>query len=194
MRNVGVKKTSSEVVVFLDADVSLTKEWALEMLDVLKYYSRSDQMITGSHCSPPPGENWFLKYWFSSLALEGEVNHIGTGHMLLSRTAFNDIGGFDESLITGEDYDFCQRAKSRGYKIKNNTDLINNPKVIERIQEEVTQCNSKFGKWEMIKRFELTAEEWSIDGGHLTPTMKMKRAIIKKIYQNMRIGFQKEIK
>ena len=123
MRNIGVNKTNSEVVVFLDADVSLTKEWALEMLDVLKFYSRSERIITGSHCSPPPGENWFLKYWFSSFALERDVNHIGTGHMLLSRTAFNDIGGFDESLITGEDYDFCQRAKSRGYKIKNNTDL-----------------------------------------------------------------------
>jgi len=40
-------------------------------------------------------------------------------------------------------------------------------------------------KWEQIKRFELTPEEWSIDGGHLTPTMKMKRSIIKNIYQDL---------
>ena len=44
---------------------------------------------------------------------------------------------------------------------------------------------SKFGKWEQIKRFELTPEEWSIDGGHLTPTMKMKRKIIKEIYKDL---------
>ncbi|WP_299158555.1 AMP-dependent synthetase/ligase [uncultured Tenacibaculum sp.] len=66
-----------------------------------------------------------------------------------------------------------------------NNDLIKNPKVIERIEEEVSLCNSKFGKWEMIKKFELTAEEWSIDGGHLTPTMKMKRKIIKEIYKDL---------
>ena len=78
--------------------------------------------------------------------------------------------------------EWAQRHK---LSFKNNTDLVNNPKVIERIQEEVTECNSKFGKWETIKRFELTAEEWSIDGGHLTPTMKMKRKVIKEIYKDL---------
>lgn len=66
-----------------------------------------------------------------------------------------------------------------------NESLIKNPKVIERIQEEVNTCNTKFGKWETIKKFELTPEEWSIDGGHLTPTMKMKRKIIKEIYKDL---------
>jgi long-chain acyl-CoA synthetase len=80
-------------------------------------------------------------------------------------------------------FEFLKEWAKR-YKINftNNTDLIKNPKVIERIQEEVDICNAKFGKWERIKRFELTPEEWSIDGGHLTPTMKMKRKIIKEIY------------
>ena len=49
-------------------------------------------------------------------------------------------------------------------------------------QKAVNKCNKNFGKWEQIKKFELTPNEWSIDGGHLTPTMKMKRKIIKKIY------------
>ncbi len=57
--------------------------------------------------------------------------------------------------------------------------------VIDRIQREVDECNKGFGKWEQIKKFELTPEEWSIDGGHLTPTMKMKRAIIKEIYKDL---------
>ena len=42
-----------------------------------------------------------------------------------------------------------------------------------------------FGNWEQIKRFELTPDEWTIDGGHLTPTMKMKREVIKKVYQDL---------
>ncbi|MGC1473917.1 MAG: long-chain fatty acid--CoA ligase [Psychroserpens sp.] len=57
--------------------------------------------------------------------------------------------------------------------------------VINRIQKEVDKYNKHFGKWEQIKRFELTKEVWSIDGGHLTPTMKMKRDIIKGIYQDL---------
>ncbi|MBT8279385.1 MAG: AMP-dependent synthetase/ligase [Bacteroidia bacterium] len=57
--------------------------------------------------------------------------------------------------------------------------------IIKRIQREVNDCNEKFGKWEQIKRFELTPEVWSIDSGHLTPTMKMKRDIIKQIYKEL---------
>ncbi|MBT8273738.1 MAG: AMP-dependent synthetase/ligase [Bacteroidia bacterium] len=54
--------------------------------------------------------------------------------------------------------------------------------IVKRIQKEVNKCNAKFGKWEQIKRFELTPEIWSIDGGHLTPTMKMKRDKIKALF------------
>ncbi|GGD24120.1 AMP-dependent synthetase/ligase [Hyunsoonleella pacifica] len=57
--------------------------------------------------------------------------------------------------------------------------------IQKRIQKEVDKCNKKFGKWEQIKKFEITAEEWSIDAGHLTPTMKMKRDVIKKMYSNL---------
>ena len=45
--------------------------------------------------------------------------------------------------------------------------------------------NKKFGSWEQIKRFELTPDIWSIDAGHLTPTMKLKRKIIKEIYKDI---------
>ncbi|CAM1347647.1 AMP-dependent synthetase/ligase [Tenacibaculum crassostreae] len=76
-------------------------------------------------------------------------------------------------------------AQRHQVNVSDNSDLITNEKVIERIQEEVDHCNAKFGKWEQIKRFELTSDEWSIDGGHLTPTMKMKRAIIKEIYKDL---------
>ncbi|MCC9071113.1 long-chain fatty acid--CoA ligase [Flavobacterium sp. F-65] len=63
-----------------------------------------------------------------------------------------------------------------------NTDIITNVQVIKRINEEVEAVNEKFGHWEKIKRFELTPDVWSIDGGQLTPTLKLKRKIIKEIY------------
>lgn len=66
-----------------------------------------------------------------------------------------------------------------------NQEIIANKEVIDRIQEEVNELNEKFGNWEKIKRFELTPEVWSIDGGHLTPTMKLKRKIIKEMYTDL---------
>jgi len=66
-----------------------------------------------------------------------------------------------------------------------NEAMCSNENVISRIQHEIDNCNSSFGKWEQIKKFKLTPDEWGIDGGHLTPTLKMKRKIIKEIYKNL---------
>jgi long-chain acyl-CoA synthetase len=65
---------------------------------------------------------------------------------------------------------------------ESNEEIASNPQVINRIQEEVDSLNAKFGNWEKIKRFELTPNIWSIDGGELTPTLKLKRKVILEKY------------
>lgn len=66
-----------------------------------------------------------------------------------------------------------------------NDEIIHNEEVIKRIQQEVDFYNEKFGHWEKIKKFELTPDIWSIEGEHLTPTMKLKRRNIKTLYQKL---------
>jgi long-chain acyl-CoA synthetase len=66
-----------------------------------------------------------------------------------------------------------------------NEEIISNAKVIQRIQEEVNKLNEKFGNWEQIKRFELTPDVWSIEGGQLTPTLKLKRKIVMEKYKDL---------
>ena len=63
--------------------------------------------------------------------------------------------------------------------------LVKDERVRERITQEVECINKKLGKWEQIKVFDLTPDEWSIDGGHLTPTLKLKRRIILEKYKDM---------
>jgi long-chain acyl-CoA synthetase len=66
---------------------------------------------------------------------------------------------------------------------KTNSEHVVHEKVLERIQQDIENLNEKFGSWEKIKRFELTADVWSIDGGQLTPTLKLKRKVIKELYK-----------
>lgn len=61
--------------------------------------------------------------------------------------------------------------------------ICENQKLLDAIQEDITNHNQDFGKWEQIKKFELIPEVWSIDAGHLTPTMKVKRKVVKEKYQ-----------
>jgi len=68
---------------------------------------------------------------------------------------------------------------------KTNAEIVCNEKVIDRIKEEVEELNKKFGNWEQIKRFELTPDVWSINEGHLTPTLKLKRKIVMEKYRDL---------
>lgn len=60
--------------------------------------------------------------------------------------------------------------------------ITNSEIVMDRIQVEIDKVNPDFGKWEQIKAFRLTPDLWTIEEGHLTPTMKMKRRVIKEKY------------
>ena len=80
-------------------------------------------------------------------------------------------------------YEFVKEwAKRHNIEYKSNEDIITDSILKERIQEEIDTANTNFGKWEQIKKFEITPDIWSIDAGHLTPTMKMRRKIIKEKY------------
>ncbi len=76
-------------------------------------------------------------------------------------------------------------GKRHNIIFKSEKDIICNEILHDRIQEEIDDANKNFGKWEQIKKFEITPDIWSIDAGHLTPTMKMKRKVIKTIYKDL---------
>lgn len=80
-------------------------------------------------------------------------------------------------------FEFIEKwSKKHKYKIN---DVTTDPKLISRIQKEVDHYNKMFGKWEQIKRFEITPDEWTIEDNLLTPTMKMRRKNILEKYKHL---------
>ena len=76
-------------------------------------------------------------------------------------------------------------ATKKGLSFGSQAELIALQAVIERIQKEVDAANEQFAKWEKVKQFRLTKDVWSIEAGHLTPTMKLRRKIIKELYLDL---------
>jgi long-chain acyl-CoA synthetase len=76
-------------------------------------------------------------------------------------------------------------ATFKGIAFNDWKDLCDNERVIARIQREIEEHNEKFGKWERVKAFKLTPEEWTIQAEHLTPTLKLKRRNIKALYKDL---------
>lgn len=84
-------------------------------------------------------------------------------------------------------YDFVRewaRRKEIQLKDDSNAALCSNEAVCARIQKELDELNKELGNWEQIKQFELLHQEMSIDGGELTPTLKLKRKKIMEIHKD----------
>lgn len=77
-------------------------------------------------------------------------------------------------------------AKRKGHNIgDSNEEIAKNKKVFDRIALDVAEYNKEFGNWEQVKDFRLTPDVWGIDSGHLTPTLKIKRKIVKNMYKDL---------
>jgi long-chain acyl-CoA synthetase len=73
------------------------------------------------------------------------------------------------------------RSKEIAYTT--NADVVNNPKVLALYKELIESFNTFFNHVEQIKKFELLPEEWTIESGELTPTLKLKRKVIMEKYR-----------
>ena len=84
------------------------------------------------------------------------------------------------------DFNFLESwAKRKKLSFNSIEELLALPEVLERVQEEVDLANEDFAKFEMVKQFRLTPIQWSPDSGHLTPTMKLKRKIIRELHKDL---------
>ena len=64
-------------------------------------------------------------------------------------------------------------------------DAIHNPKVLALYRELIDSFNKFFNHVEQVKKFELLPNEWTVDTGELTPTLKLKRKVIMEKYKEM---------
>jgi long-chain acyl-CoA synthetase len=61
--------------------------------------------------------------------------------------------------------------------------LAAHPEVQRTLEEHVERVNQKFARVEQVKKFEILPQDLSQEGGELTPTMKVKRAVVAKKYE-----------
>lgn len=71
-------------------------------------------------------------------------------------------------------------AAQKGISSNSNEEIIKNPEVIQKYQDEINRLSSNFGHWEIVKKFVLLPKEWTINEGQLTPKLSLKRKVILK--------------
>ena len=76
-------------------------------------------------------------------------------------------------------------SKTEAPELKNlpKIEFLKQPQVLRKINKEVQIANQHFGNWEQIKKPIILANEFTIEDGELTPTLKMKRKVILEKYR-----------
>lgn len=89
-----------------------------------------------------------------------------------------DSRKFVSALVVPSFINLRDWAKENGVQYESEKQIVDNSRVKDLINKEIDRLNKDFGKWEQIKKFVLLEKEWTIEGGELTPTLKVKRKVI----------------
>lgn len=113
-RNCGLRATPADVVVFCDADTIPTRRWLAEM--VRAFDDPATVLAAGQIVCYPP-KTAAERYLAASGVYDVEravcrpvFPLAPSGNMAVRRSAALAVGGFDETMITAEDADFCHRV------------------------------------------------------------------------------------
>jgi long-chain acyl-CoA synthetase len=99
---------------------------------------------------------------------------------------------FASALISPNFAALLAWAGERGIGIGAKSEFLENKEVIGLYQGIVEQVNAKLANYETIKRFALVEDEWSLETGELTPSLKLKRRVVLKKYAAVVDGFYAE--
>lgn len=117
-RNIGAEAANSPILAFVDADVVLTERWAAALRTKLgeKEANADAPYLGGFPYGVRNDASLVESAWFKTL-LMSEPKYLSGGNIIVSKQLFFLIKGFDTTLITGEDVDFCHRAVTTGVDI-----------------------------------------------------------------------------
>lgn len=110
---------------------------------------------------------------------------------------FTESNFFENIVVFGEnekyaaaliipDFDFIKSwCKKHEISYSNDHDMLNNQDIKTRLANEIKRINSFFGDTEKIKRYCFIEDSWTVANGILTPTLKVKRSVVKEKYSNL---------
>lgn len=114
----------------------------------------------------------------------------------LLENKFKESPFIDTLIVLGENQKFAAAlvvpdfvflnnwCKIKEIPFTTNVEMVNHPQIKKRYEQEIKKHNHHFGATEQIKRFQLLGEEFSIERGELTPSLKLRRDFINRKYSS----------
>jgi glycosyltransferase involved in cell wall biosynthesis len=142
IRNAAARRASGDILITIDADSRMSPN-ALEQID--RFLSRGTY-IGGGVAIVPERVSIGILVSLAMLAPYVLYHRVSGGLFWCIRRDFEDIGGFDERLVSGEDVDFSKRLRAYGKTVGKKSTMLWRAHI-------VTSCRKfdKFGDWYVVR-------------------------------------------
>lgn len=122
LRNAGAAAAQGRWLAFLDADCIAPPDWLKRGLELLRAPGAG---VVGAHYSIPQASSWVARAWYGDMSTRktGPVAYVPAGTLFIGRDQFLAVGGFDETMTTSEDCEFCRRASAAGLPVEASPEL-----------------------------------------------------------------------
>jgi glycosyltransferase involved in cell wall biosynthesis len=140
MRNFGAMQAGGDIYGFIDSDCIISPDW---LTNGLRHLDNPGVGAAGCGYALNTPPCWIEKHWlYMHLSPVSQVNFLPAGNMLIKKSTFWNIGGFNSRIETGEDSELCLRLRKAGFRIISDSDIKNvhlgNPKsLIKFLRKEI---------------------------------------------------------
>jgi glycosyltransferase involved in cell wall biosynthesis len=133
VRNHGAAQAGGDILGFIDADCLVNRGWRRQVTALLG--TPGEIVAVGAKCLVPDDAGWIETAWYAQKTLtRKQVKYINSGNFAIRRNVFLAVGGFDESLVTGEDSELGWRLHNMGYTLLEEPEVgavhLGNPKKL----------------------------------------------------------------
>jgi glycosyltransferase involved in cell wall biosynthesis len=158
LRNAGARLGSGRVLSFVDSDCLVPPDYFERIRDVMV---DSGAEAVGSDYTLPDDARWIESDWDALNRLrvhpDGQpVTWLPSGNFACLREAFDEVGGYDEQLVTGEDTELCLRLRNAGSTVWGSDDIavqhLGNPKSLRAFYRKQW--------WHALGMFGTARREW----------------------------------
>jgi long-chain acyl-CoA synthetase len=113
-----------------------------------------------------------------NIAPAGIEGFLTDNEIIDSAMVHGDGRPFLVALVTLDRIAATRIARGAGIPDGDQAQLTGQPEILAAVQQSVAQANARVSRPEQVKKFVVVDEQWTIESGELTPTMKLRRAVV----------------
>jgi long-chain acyl-CoA synthetase len=124
-----------------------------------------------------------------NIAPQNIENMLKSDPLISNAMVHGDKRKYLSALITVDPDKIEAIAKEQGIEFDSPEDIMKDERILKLVGESVEAVNQNLARYETLKKWALIDKDFSLEGGELTPTLKVKRKVVTEKYKDILDSF-----